>query len=299
MEINMIVMIDNYDSFTYNVYQIMKSMYHDMVVYRNDQVTVEQLEEMKPEAIVISPGPSYPNEAGISEDVIRHFAGNVPILGVCLGHQAIGEVFGGKIVRAQQPMHGKVSEASIDNTCPIFAGLPEKMQVARYHSLVIERESVPDCLEIIGEVENGEIMAVRHREYPVYGVQFHPESILCPMGPKILYNFLSEVVGLSGVEGARVAIPERERTSLKRYIAKVGAGENLSREEAHMAMNIIFGDGANEAQIGAFVMGLMMKGVTADEKEGFNSAASGKSQDCRASVREVMALTGLALDDIL
>ena len=264
----MIIMIDNYDSFTYNVYQAMASLYNNIKVFRNDEITIEEIEKMAPEALVISPGPSYPKDAGISVAAIKHFAGKLPILGICLGHQSIGEAFGGKVVKAAKPMHGKSSAVKLDNTCPIFEGLPEKISCARYHSLIIERESIPECLKITAETEDGEIMAVAHKEYPVYGVQFHPESVLAEMGINILSNFLTNVVGVK-TENAVPAIPMDKRTSLKKYIAIASDGKDLTEEEAYSAMNIIMGDAATPAQIAAFLMEMRMKGETIEEITGF------------------------------
>ena len=185
----MLLMIDNYDSFTYNLVQYFAELGADVVVYRNDEVTTAQIEEMNPQHIVVSPGPCTPNEAGVSVAVIRHFAGKIPILGVCLGHQSIGQAFGGKIVRARELMHGKTS--MIHHTdMGVFKGLPNPFRATRYHSLVIERETLPDCLEITAWTEDGEIMGVRHKTLAVEGVQFHPESILTEHGHAMLANFL-------------------------------------------------------------------------------------------------------------
>jgi len=186
----MILMIDNYDSFTYNLVQYLGELGADMQVYRNDQIGVAEIERLGPEKIVISPGPCTPREAGISCDVIRHFAGRVPLLGVCLGHQCIGEVFGGDIVRAPALFHGKTSLIYHDGKT-IFRDLPRPFEATRYHSLVIRRETLPDCLEMSAETDDGVIMGVRHRELLVEGVQFHPESILTYEGKKLLANFLS------------------------------------------------------------------------------------------------------------
>jgi anthranilate synthase/aminodeoxychorismate synthase-like glutamine amidotransferase len=186
----MILMIDNYDSFTYNLVQYLGELGADMQVYRNDQIGVAEIERLGPEKIVISPGPCTPREAGISCDVIRHFAGRVPLLGVCLGHQCIGEVFGGDIVRAPALFHGKTSLIYHDGKT-IFRDLPRPFEATRYHSLVIRRDTLPDCLEMSGETDDGVIMGVRHRELLVEGVQFHPESILTSEGKKLLANFLS------------------------------------------------------------------------------------------------------------
>ena len=186
----MILMIDNYDSFTYNLVQYLGELGADVNVYRNDAITLEQIAAWRPEKIVISPGPCTPTEAGISVSLIQRFAGEIPILGVCLGHQAIGQAFGGKIVRAQRVMHGKLSAIKHDAT-GVFAGLDNPLTATRYHSLVIERASVPPCLEITAECEDGDIMGVRHRELAVEGVQFHPEAVLTEQGHELLANFLN------------------------------------------------------------------------------------------------------------
>jgi anthranilate synthase/aminodeoxychorismate synthase-like glutamine amidotransferase len=187
----MILMIDNYDSFTYNLVQYLGELGADILVYRNDRITIEDIKKMKPEKIVISPGPCTPNEAGISVNTIKTFSGNIPILGVCLGHQSIGQAFGGRIVRAPKLFHGKTSEVFHDDRS-VFHGLKKPFTATRYHSLVIEKESLPDCLEISAwtEDEDNTIMGVRHRSHPTEGVQFHPESIFTPEGKKLLDNFL-------------------------------------------------------------------------------------------------------------
>ncbi|MBP0957076.1 MAG: bifunctional anthranilate synthase component II/anthranilate phosphoribosyltransferase [Oscillospiraceae bacterium] len=265
----MIVMIDNYDSFTYNVYQAMASLYNDIKVFRNDEITIPEIEKMNPEALVISPGPSYPKDAGISVEAIKHFAGKLPIFGICLGHQSIGEAFGGNIIRAKAPMHGKASVIKIDSSCPIFSGLPDKITAARYHSLIIERETLPDCLKITAETEDGEIMAVAHKDYPIYGVQFHPESILAEMGVNIISNFLTQVVGVKTTGAGVSPIPMEKRSALKKYIAKAIDENNLTEEEAFDAMNIIMSDAATPAQIAAFLIDMRMKGETIEEITGF------------------------------
>jgi anthranilate synthase component 2 len=186
----MLLMIDNYDSFTYNLVQYFGELGEDVHTYRNDEITLDQIEAMKPERICLSPGPSNPQNAGITLEVLRQFAGKLPILGVCLGHQAIGEAFGGRVVRAKTIMHGKVSR--IETDCKgVFANLPKHFDVTRYHSLAIERESLPDCLEVSAWTEDGEIMGVRHKTLAVEGVQFHPESILSEHGHALLENFLN------------------------------------------------------------------------------------------------------------
>ncbi len=190
----MLLMIDNYDSFTYNLVQYLGELGQDVKVYRNDQISLNEIEKLTPERIVISPGPCTPNEAGISLDVIGNFKGKMPILGVCLGHQCIGQAFGGRIVHANQIMHGKTSDVYHNNT-DVFSGLDMPFTATRYHSLVIEKETLPECLEITAWTEDGvgnidEIMGVRHKELPVFGVQFHPESILTAYGHDLLRNFL-------------------------------------------------------------------------------------------------------------
>lgn len=191
----MVLMIDNYDSFTFNLVQYLGELGAVVDVHRNDQITIEQIEAMQPERIMISPGPCTPNEAGISMQVIKHFAGKLPILGVCLGHQSIGQVFGGKIIHAKEIMHGKTSMI-YHNGVGVFAGLENPYEATRYHSLVIEKESLPDCLEVTAWTQNedgsiDEIMGVRHKELAIEGVQFHPESILTQHGHELLKNFLN------------------------------------------------------------------------------------------------------------
>jgi len=186
----MILMIDNYDSFTYNLVQYLGEMGQQLKVYRNDKITIEEIEALRPDKIVISPGPCTPTEAGISLEVIKHFAGKVPILGVCLGHQSIGQAFGGEIVRAPRLMHGKTSLIHHDGE-GVFKDLPNPFEATRYHSLLVRRESIPDCLRITAETDEREIMGLRHRDYPIEGVQFHPESILTKDGKKVLANFVS------------------------------------------------------------------------------------------------------------
>ncbi|MBU9722020.1 MULTISPECIES: aminodeoxychorismate/anthranilate synthase component II [Bacillaceae] len=187
----MILMIDNYDSFTYNLVQYLGEMGQELVVKRNDKITVDEIREMNPKYIMISPGPCTPNEAGISLDVIEQFAGKIPILGVCLGHQSIAQVFGGDVVRAERLMHGKTSDITHDNKT-IFKGVDHPFTATRYHSLIVKRETLPNCFEISAETEEGEIMAIRHKALAVEGVQFHPESIMTGAGKQLLRNFLEE-----------------------------------------------------------------------------------------------------------
>ena len=187
----MILVIDNYDSFTYNLVQYLGELGETVEVRRNDEIDLAGIEALAPDHILISPGPCTPNEAGISLAVIDHFKGSIPIFGVCLGHQAIGQTFGGNVIRADRMMHGKTSEMLHSGTS-VFAGLPSPFTATRYHSLIVERSSLPDCLEITAETAEGEIMGLRHKEYAIEGVQFHPESIITDHGHQILRNFLSQ-----------------------------------------------------------------------------------------------------------
>ena len=182
-------MLDNYDSFTYNIVQYFGELGAEVIVARNDEITIEEIEAINPDLICVSPGPCTPAEAGISVELIKHFAGQIPILGVCLGHQSIGAAFGGNIIRAKELMHGKTSSITHSGT-DIFTDLPSPYTVTRYHSLAIERDTLPECLEITAETEDGEIMAVAHKELPIFGVQYHPESVLSEYGHELLNNFL-------------------------------------------------------------------------------------------------------------
>nr|WP_154896913.1 aminodeoxychorismate/anthranilate synthase component II [Paenibacillus xylanexedens] len=189
----MILVIDNYDSFTYNLVQYLGELGETVEVRRNDEIDLAGIETLAPDHILISPGPCTPNEAGISLAVIDHFKGSIPIFGVCLGHQAIGQAFGGNVIRADRMMHGKTSEMHHHGTS-VFAGLPSPFTATRYHSLIVERSSLPDCLEITAETAEGEIMGLRHKEFAIEGVQFHPESIITDHGHQMLRNFLSQKV---------------------------------------------------------------------------------------------------------
>ena len=186
----MILLIDNYDSFSYNLVQMAGSINPDIKVIRNDAMTVEEIRALAPSHIILSPGPGYPKNAGVCEEVVRHLQGEIPILGVCLGHQAICETYGATVTYAKKLMHGKMSLVDVDLNCRLFRGLQSKIQIARYHSLAAADENFPECLEVTARTEDGEIMAVKHRNYEVYGVQFHPESILTPKGKIMLRNFL-------------------------------------------------------------------------------------------------------------
>ncbi len=246
----MILLIDNYDSFTFNLYQYLGELGAEVRVIRNDAMSVDEALAQKPEKIVISPGPGAPDDAGISLELIRRSP--VPVLGVCLGHQALGQVFGGKVVRAPKLMHGKTSEIRHDGKT-IFSGLPDPFTATRYHSLVVAPETVPDCLEVSAWTDGGVVMGLRHRERPLEGVQFHPESILTAAGKDLLRNFL-------GV-GARV--------SIKRHLGKLTRGERLTEEEAGTAMGAIMDGDATPAQIGALLTALSVRGETEDEVVGF------------------------------
>ena len=186
----MIVLIDNYDSFSYNVYQLIGSVEPDIKVVRNDEYSVKEIEEMKPEALILSPGPGRPADAGICIEAIRYFAGKIPILGICLGHQAICEAFGGEVSYAKELMHGKKKTIYTVGESPLFEGLGDSFQAARYHSLAAVREKLPEVLKVTAEAEDGEIMAVEHTEYPIFGVQFHPESVMTPDGRTMVENFV-------------------------------------------------------------------------------------------------------------
>lgn len=190
----MILVIDNYDSFTYNLVQYLGELGEEIIVKRNDEIDLAGIEALAPDHILISPGPCSPNEAGISLSLIEHFKGKIPIFGVCLGHQSIGQAFGGEVVRAEKLMHGKTS-AIHHNEKSIFTGMPSPFTATRYHSLIVRRETLPDCLEITAETDEGEIMALRHKEYPIEGVQFHPESIITEHGLTMLRNFLQNRTG--------------------------------------------------------------------------------------------------------
>lgn len=186
----MILLIDNYDSFTYNLYQLVGTVNPEIRVIRNDEMTIEEVRDLCPSHMILSPGPGYPKDAGICTAAAAELGKEIPLLGVCLGHQAVCEAFGAAVSHAKRLMHGKASEVTLDGSCPVFRGLPDRIQAARYHSLAAVRDTLPECLRITAETDDGEVMGVMHREYPVFGVQFHPESILTPDGVQIIQNFL-------------------------------------------------------------------------------------------------------------
>ncbi len=186
----MILLLDNFDSFTYNVYQMVGEFHPDIQVFRNNALTIREIEDLGPTHIILSPGPGYPADAGIMPDVIRYFSGRIPLLGICLGHQGIAEAFGAKIIQAPVPVHGKRSLVELDKTCPLFADLPARIEVGRYHSLMVDPQTMPDCLCVTATSEDGLIMALAHKSLPVYGLQFHPESILTDSGQQMLRSFI-------------------------------------------------------------------------------------------------------------
>lgn len=267
----MILIIDNYDSFTYNLYQYIGELHQPVEVVRNDRITIEEIRRMNPEGIVLSPGPGRPADAGITEEVIRTLAGTVPILGVCLGHQAMGEVYGGTVTYAMELVHGKSSEATLDRTSKLFRGFPEKITVARYHSLCVARADLPENFQVTAETADGEIMAMEDRKRGLYGLQFHPESVLTKYGKLILQNFITEVLGLplSTGKGVEIDVAGSEKHQLKAYLKKVVGGGNLSEEEASEAMEIIMSNSSTDAQIASFMTALAMKGETIGEITGF------------------------------
>ena len=264
----MILLIDNYDSFTYNLCQRIGVFCPDIRVVRNDAITPDEIERLSPQAIVLSPGPGYPKDAGVCIEAVRRFSGKVPILGVCLGHQSVGEAFGGKTVPAARLMHGKTSAIALDAACPLFRGFPEEITAARYHSLILDPETLPDCLTVTARDADGQIMGVQHRADPTFGVQFHPESVMTPGGGRILYNFLKEVCHME-LKAIAPPIPAEKRVGLKPYLAAVVDGRDLTEQEARDAMNYIMSDEATDSQIAAFITALRMKGETIDEITGF------------------------------
>lgn len=284
----MILVIDNYDSFTYNLVQFLGELGYTVAVRRNDAITLEEIAAMKPAEIVISPGPGTPDEAGISLALIERFYTEIPILGVCLGHQAIGQVFGGQVVRAGKIMHGKVSPIE-HNQQGIFHNLPSPLTATRYHSLIVQ-EPLPDCLEIIARGKDAEVMALRHTAYPVVGVQFHPESILTEYGHEMLRNFLQIEAGDFG-PGRAAPTPKPEGPAIimpiKTAINKVMDGQSLADEEAEEVMSQIMRGEATPAQIGSYLTALRMKGETVAE-------ISGSVRAMRRSAVPVQPRTGPA-----
>ena len=272
----MILFLDNYDSFTYNLYQYIGELYPDIQVVRNDEITLEEIEAMHPDALLISPGPGYPKDAGISIPAIQKFAGKMPILGICLGHQAIAEAFGGKVVKAEHLMHGKASNIAIDNQSVLFAGLPQVIACGRYHSLIVEEASLPTCLRITARDENGQIMALEHTKVPIDGLQFHPESILSEDGKEILIRFLNLLPGVS--IPTKQQTPQQPKKALLPYAEKVLNGGNLTETEAMEAMDLIMSNAATDIQIAEFLTALRMKGETIEEITGFAKGMRAKAK---------------------
>jgi anthranilate synthase/phosphoribosyltransferase len=268
-----ILVIDNYDSFTYNLVQALYELGREVTVVRNDAARVDELLAREPEAIIISPGPGNPDEAGVSLPLIRAAAGRFPILGVCLGHQCLGQAFGGRIVRARRLMHGRTSSIRHDGRT-IFSGLPNPITATRYHSLAVERESLPDCFEVSATSEEGEIMAIRHRQLRLEGVQFHPESIMTPLGKRILNNFLTG---------------EERMLPIKEAIDRLISGEDLAEAEAEDVMELIMSGEATPSQISAILTSLRLKGETVDEITGF-------ARVMRRNVRPIRRPEGMVVD---
>lgn len=187
----MVLLVDNYDSFSYNLYQYFGTLCDEIRAVRNDRITVEEIRKLRPSHLILSPGPGFPKDAGICLEAAKELEGTMPILGVCLGHQTIGEAYGGKVVHAPRLMHGKTSRIKLSAKCPLFSGMPESIEAARYHSLVVEKDSLPDCLEVTATDGDGQIMGLRHRKFPTYGIQFHPESFMTEHGMDMIRNFLN------------------------------------------------------------------------------------------------------------
>ena len=290
----MILLIDNYDSFTYNLYQAIGVMCPDIRVVRNDEITLDEIEAAAPQAIVISPGPCTPDKAGVSVDTVKRFGGRIPILGICLGHQAIAQAFGGRIVRAEKQLHGKQTSLNIDNSSPIFEGLPSAIDVARYHSLIAERKSLPACFDIISTDRDGEVMAIRHREQITYGLQFHPESVMTPIGSQIIANFLKEAgIAFKPIEG--IELPDSQKVELKPLIAKVVDGKHLTQEEARRAVDIIMSGRATQAQTACLLTAMRINVETPEEITGCALGMRGKMTTVPHS-REVLEIVGTGGD---
>lgn len=283
----MILVVDNYDSFTYNLVQYLSEMGQKLTVLRNDQFTLDEIERLSPERIVLSPGPGTPEEAGLTVEVVRRFAGRVPILGVCLGHQAIGYAFGAEVVRAPRLMHGKTSPIHHDGK-GLFTGIPSPFQATRYHSLILRKETLPACIQITATTDQGEVMGIRHRDYPIEGVQFHPEAILTQHGKELLWNFLAGAPANAEARppervhppAARPAspvaptgaAPEQGSPAVVDAVRKATTGMDLTRSEAAALMHAIMTGEATPAQTAALLTALKMKGERVDEITGFTEA---------------------------
>ncbi len=268
----MILLIDNYDSFSYNVYQLTASVMPDVKVVRNDEMTVDEIRALSPSHIILSPGPGRPKDAGICEEVIDAFKGKIPILGICLGHQAVCEVFGATVTYARQLMHGKQSVAALDTDSTLFQGMEKEITVARYHSLAADPDTMPGELLVTAMTPDGEVMAVEHKEYPVYGVQFHPESVLTPDGRKIMENFLRGAHRAGEKKTAGLDPQKTEYKESKKMIGeaiiKLSRKEDIGYEMAKAVMNEIMSGQASDVQKSAYLTALSMKGETIDEITG-------------------------------
>jgi len=308
----MILIIDNYDSFTYNLVQLLSALGAEVEVRRNDTLTAAEALALHPAGIVVSPGPGRPDSAGISRDVIRAAAeGKVPLLGVCLGHQCIAEVFGGTVCRSPKAVHGKTDEVS-HNGEGLFSGIPSPFTATRYHSLCVDTESVPDVLEIVATTPDGVVMGLRHRELPIFGVQFHPESVLTPEGAKLLANFLDvtgEVPLASGVSGtpsivaaaggtARASAGAAEVVTTSGAIGRVATGASLSEDEAYVVMDQIMSGEATPSQISSLITGMRMKGETVDEIVGFARAMRVHATPVRPTVTGYIDTCGTGGDGL-
>lgn len=281
----MILLIDNYDSFSYNLYQLIGSIEPEITVVRNDAVTIEDIKRMNPEAIVLSPGPGKPANAGICLDVVRTLSGRFPILGVCLGHQAIFEAFGGTVDHASHLMHGKSSLISVDTTSTLFRGLPNTIQAARYHSLSAQKETLPNCLRITSTCE-GELMAIEHRTHPTFGVQFHPESIMTPEGKAILQNFIDAAREFNHTNNPQ-SLPRKENPMIKEAIQTLSNKQDLPYAEAEAVMDEIMSGKATPVQMAAYLTALAMKGETIDE---ITASAAGMRAHCVKLLHEMDVL---------
>ena len=266
----MILVIDNYDSFTYNLVQEIGELYPDILVKRNDAITIAEIEALHPQAIVISPGPGYPASAGISIDVVKTFSGRIPLLGVCLGHQSIVEAFGGKIIPAHQLMHGKSSSIKMEEDHPLFRGVSCPFTAGRYHSLIADEHSLPECLKVIALDEGGQIMGVSHTSHKTYGLQFHPESVLTGEGKMILKNFMTDA-------GLMPAEPEEKPVDLKPVYSKLIDGQDLTMQEAEETMDMLMSGKASELQIASVLVALATKGETPEEIAGFAKGMRAKA----------------------
>jgi len=308
----MILVVDNYDSFTYNLVQLLAALGAEVEVRRNDTLTAEEALALAPAGIVVSPGPGTPEDAGISRDVIRAAAAaGVPLLGVCLGHQCIAEVFGGTVCRSPKPVHGKTDEVTHDGA-GLFTGIPSPFSATRYHSLCVDVASVPEVLEVTAHTPDGVIMALRHRELPIYGVQFHPESVLTPEGAKLLANFLdvsgevpladeaSGAPGLVAAAGgsARASAGTAEVTTTAGAIGRVAMGSSLSETEAYVVMNQIMDGEATPSQISSLITAMRMKGETVDEIVGFARAMREHATPVRPSVTGYIDTCGTGGDGL-